>query len=125
MWKIKETTQDWKTILRARVVICLGTLEVLQGMEWVQRGAHIYHREGNIDLDIQVWNHEELGAHHLITIVVEKRGDGRKRVSFYPRKDEGIELAPKIFWDQVLAWAGACESDRPWWVEKLTLGCPE
>ncbi|RLC77465.1 MAG: hypothetical protein DRJ03_26805 [Chloroflexi bacterium] len=119
-WNIaSEVKQDWTLILRVGVKITSGTLRKLQERYWVKRGAHIYHRVADINLDVQVFNHEDLKQGMLCEIQVEKRGDGRKRITFYPRHPTEISIDPRTLWSQVLKWAGVCDAEREAWVNIL------
>ncbi len=119
-WRIeREVKQDWSLILRAGVKITTGTLSVLQDFIWTKRGSHIHAHIKAINLDIQIFNHEDLKRGLICEVQVEKRGDGRKRITFYPRHPTEISIEPRTLWSQVLKWAGACDSEREKWVNDL------
>ena len=119
--RYEEQIYSWTTLLTANVKVTENLVRVLE-TRFYPKGSTKLAQGSNKEADyirLSVWYPDKLVAGVKADIILEKRNDGMKRITFYPEKENGLPMETPELALQVLGWLGACESETEEILEEL------
>jgi len=111
--KYEEKMYSWTTLLTANIVIT-EKLNNLLVQRFAPKGgtklAQGYNTEAE-PIMLSVWYPDLMIEGIRADVRMEKRNDGKRRITFYPKKEEGLPMDLAELVKQVLRWVEACEEE--------------